>query len=87
MLKSVSRAVRNVIPETPDNTTLVLTWRPPNTINGDLLYYIVRITFHENNTVIVDDIVMTELMSFTADNLSKIQLYSVTMIDSYNSLL
>ena len=83
----MSTAVRNVIPQTPDNTTLVFTWQPPYTTNGDILHYIVRITFHENNTVIVDDIVMTELMSFTADNLSKIQLYSVTMIDSYNSLL
>ena len=68
----MSTAVRNVISQTPDNTTLVFTWQPPDTTNGDILHYIVRITFHKNNTVIVNETVMETETSFTADNLSKI---------------
>ena len=82
---TVSSAVRNLALQTPDNTTLVFTWQSPGTTNGDLLHYIVRIAFHKNNSVIVDGTVMETETSFTADNLSKIQNVSVTILS--NSLL
>ncbi len=63
--------VRNVDSETPDNTTLVLNWQPPDPTNGELLNYIVRITVNINsNDVIITQESVSET-SFTATSFSK----------------
>ena len=48
--------VRNMESEAPDNTTLVLTWQPPDPTNGDILNYIVRITVNING----NDVIITQ---------------------------
>ena len=61
--------MRNINSETPDNSTLVLNWQPPEPTNGDILYYVVEVTQHENDNVIVEG--NTTNTTFTATNLSK----------------
>ncbi len=63
--------VRNVKSETPDNTTLVLNWQPPEPTNGDILNYTVRVTLNARNDVIIAERNATNT-SFTATNLSKL---------------
>ena len=43
--------MRNVNSSTPDSSTLVLTWKPPDPTNGKIIYYIVRFTSHGKNTM------------------------------------
>ncbi len=66
-----STVVRNVGSETPDNTTLVLNWLPPDPTNGDILNYTVRVTLNASNdvTIVEENVTAT---SFTATNLSKL---------------
>ena len=64
-----SSMVRDVILETPDNTTLVLNWQPPVPTNGDILNYIVRITLNGGDDIFAEERVIDT--TFTATNLSK----------------
>ena len=60
--------------QTLDNTTLVLTWQPPGTTNGDILHYVVRITLSINeDIIIVEENVMTTV--FTVAHLSRLNCY------------
>ncbi len=58
--------VKNVESETPDNTTLVLNWQPPDPTNGDILNYTVKIRVNDGDVIIT-----VTNTTFTATNLSK----------------
>ena len=51
-----STVVRNVDSEISNiNMTLVLNWHPPDPTNGDILYYLVKITLNINNGIIITE--------------------------------
>ncbi len=76
--------VRNVISGTPDNSTLVLNWQPPDPTNGDILNYIVRITlnFNDKNIIVAEEVVTNT--TFIATNLGKSKHFSV--VASYDNI-
>ena len=72
-----STVVRNVVSETPDNTTLILSWQPPEPTNGDILSYTVRISLDISNNIIIIGEWSVMPTSFTASSLSKPDHYSI----------
>ena len=50
----VSGAVIDLKTKSPDNSTLVISWRPPTTPNGNLISYTVRIENLRDETTLRD---------------------------------
>ncbi len=55
--------------DSPDGSTLVLNWQPPDSPNGDILNYTVRITRHSDGVQISEQNVNNT--TFTATSLSE----------------
>ncbi len=62
-----SSAVTSLTSDSPDGSTLVLNWQPPDLPNGDILNYKVKITRHSDGARISEQNVM--ITTFTATNL------------------
>ena len=62
--------MQHVNAETPDNTTLVLSWRPPEPTNGDILNYIVIVSSYDGKNVIMEENVT--ITNFTTYNLGRL---------------
>ena len=62
-----STVVRDVALEAPENSTLSLSWTAPETTNGDILNYTVRIVQYDGGHVLEEN---TTNATFTATNLS-----------------
>ncbi len=67
-----SSTVRSLTSDSPDGFTLVLNWQPPDSPNGDILNYIVRITQQSDGVRISEQDVRN--ITFTATNLSEFDL-------------
>ncbi len=68
-----SSAITSLTSDSPDGSTLILNWQPPNSPNGDILNYTVRITRHSDGVRISEENVM--ITTFTATSLSELDLY------------
>ncbi len=64
-----SSAVTNLTSDSLDGSTLVLNWLPPDSPNGDILNYTVRITRHSDEVRIREQNVI--LTTFTGTSLSE----------------
>ncbi len=64
-----SSAVTNLTSDSPDGSTLVLNWQPPDSPNGDILNYTVRITRHSDGVRIREQNIM--ITTFTGTSLSE----------------
>ena len=78
-----STVVLRVTSVSPDSSTLVLTWQPPASPNGDILHYTVRVILHSNGERISQE--NTNTTTYTATDLSmnittNIAAYSMLMI-------
>ena len=69
LILAVSSAIRRLTSDSPDGSTLVLNWQPPDSPNGDILYYIVRITPHSDRVRISEQNIL--VTKYTATNLSE----------------
>ncbi len=64
-----SSAVTNLTSDSTDGSTLDINWQPPDSPNGDILNYTVRITRHSDEVRIREQNVM--ITTFTATSLSE----------------
>ncbi len=69
MNSTESSAITSLTSDSPDGTTLVLNWQPPDSPNGGILNYTVRITQHSDGVRISKENVSNT--TFTATNLSE----------------
>ena len=69
MNSTESSAITSLTSDSPDGTTLVLNWQPPDSPNGGILNYTVRITQHSDGVRISEENVSNT--TFTATNLSE----------------
>ncbi len=69
-----SSAITSLTSDSLDGSTIVLNWQPPDSPNGDILNYTVRITQHSDGVRISEENVM--ITTFTAISLSKSDLYN-----------
>ena len=67
-----SSVVTSLTSDSPDGSTLVLNWQPPDSPNGDILNYTVRITRHSDGVRISEQNVSNT--TFTETNLSELDL-------------
>ncbi len=76
-----SIAITSLTSDSPDGSTLILNWQPPDSPNGDILNYIVRITQHSdgvriseqnvsNTTYMATSFSESNLYHFGADNIN-----------------
>ena len=73
LISAVSGPVRDLQTNSPDNFTLVISWRPPTTPNGNILSYTVTVKNLKDGTKfsdIVDSSAVTT--SFTENGLGTI---------------
>ena len=54
IISAVSGPVSDLQTNSPDNSTLVISWRPPSTPNGNILSYTVRIENLRDGTTLRD---------------------------------
>ena len=67
---SGSTAVRDVASNAPNNSALTLNWQTPEPSNGDILHYVVRVTRHDDDAVLMEGNATST--QFTVTNLSKL---------------
>ena len=68
----MSGPVTDLQTNSPDDFTLVISWRPPTTPNGNILSYIVRIDNLKNGTTLTNIVDPSAVMtSFTESGLGK----------------
>ena len=53
-ISAVSGPVRDLQTNSPDNSTLVISWRPPTTPNGNILSYTVTVENLRDGTTLKD---------------------------------
>ena len=53
-ISTVSGPVRDLQTNSPDNSTLIISWRPPTTPNGNIISYTVRIENLRDGTTLRD---------------------------------
>ena len=70
-----SSAIRSLTSNLPDGSTLVLNWQPPDSPNGDILSYTVKITRHSDGVRTIEQNVMST--TFTTTSLSELCINSV----------
>ncbi len=80
LLLAVSSAITSLTSDSPDGSTLVLNWQPPDSPNGDILYYTVRISRHSDRVRISEKNIL--VTKYTATNLSESDLYLVLIIST-----
>ena len=68
-----SSAITSLNSDSPDGSTLILNWEPPDSPNGDIHNYTVRVTRHSDGVRISEQNVMDT--TFTATSLSESDLY------------
>ena len=75
----VSGPVTDLQTNSPDNSTLVISWRPPTTPNGNIISYTVRIESLRDGTTLRDIMDHSATMtSLTEDDLGTL-LYKIHM--------
>ena len=88
----MSGPVTDLQTNSPDNSTLVISWRPPPTPNGNIISYTVRIgNFRDGNTLkdIMDH--STAMTNLTENDLGTISLhgyirFNLTVYSSWSSI-
>ncbi len=68
-----SSAITSLTSHSPDGSTLILNWQPPDSPNGDILNYTVRVTRYSDGVRISEQNVIDT--TFTATSLSESDLY------------
>ena len=74
----VSGPVTNLQTNSPDNSTLVISWRPPTTPNGNIISYTVRIENLKDGTTLRD------IMNHNAAMTNLTEIYLGTLLNTYS---
>ena len=77
----MSGPVTDLQTNSPDNSTLVISWRPPTTPNGNIISYTVRIDNVKDGTTLRDIMDHSEAMTSLTENDLGTLLYKIHKIN------
>ena len=84
----MSSAVTNLLAESTDDTSLIISWEPPATSNGNITSYSVSIINLKDGSAVKQEFISVELTNVMAGNLGKYILLLIAAISiGYNIII